>query len=295
MGTSDGTARAVADFVDGIGNLPTPPEVFSQIVKAVDNPYSSAYSVAKLMSEDPGMSASVLRVTNSAFYSLATPVTSVKQAVVVIGLDAVKSLVVSASIVDMFKGDQVGRDFQDTFWRHSLAAAFGARTLLRSIRPTDIAACERAFTGGLLHDIGKMALYLHNPAAYQAVAKQAQAGIEQELEAERKAFGFDHAQVGCALTLKWNLPEDLSLAIGHHHDPLTLQEGHLLVDVLHVADALSYHLLADGGEDFAAPAIKPGVFDRSGLKLENVGQHLEALKTEYLNAETFLSLVHGDA
>jgi putative nucleotidyltransferase with HDIG domain len=241
------------------------------------------------------MSASVLRVSNSAYYALTAPVTSVQQAVVVIGPDAVKALVVSASLVEMFKGDRVGRDFQDTFWRHSLAAAFAARRLLCSICPTDVAACELAFTGGLLHDIGKMALYWHNPAAYQAVTKQARAGIEHELGVERKAFGFDHAQVGCALTRKWNLPEELSLAIGHHHDPLTLEDPHRLVDVLHVADALSYHLLADGEEEFVAPALKTEVFDRSGLKLEDVGRHMEELKSEYFNAGTLLCLVRSDA
>jgi len=237
----------------------------------------------------------VLRVTNSSFYSLATPVTSVKQAVVVIGMDAVKSLVVSASMFDMFRDDKLGLDFHDTFWRHSLAAAFGARMLLRSLRPRDIATSELAFTAGLLHDIGKMALYIHDPAAYVEASKQGQAGLEQELEAERAAFGFAHPQVGCALALKWRLPDDLALAIGHHHEPLSIEDPTNLVDVLHVADALSYHLLSEGRDDVSAPAMKPGVFDRSGLKLEDVSRHMEALKAEYFNAETFMRMVRGDA
>ena len=295
MSTQEIASQAMVNFVDRIGNLPTPPAVFSQIFKTVDDPDSSAYNVAKLISEDPGMSASVLRVTNSSFYSLATPATSVKQAVVVIGMDAVKSLVVSASMFDMFRDDKLGNDFHDTFWRHSLAAAFGARMLLRRLRPNDIATSELAFTGGLLHDIGKMALYIHDPAVYVEVAKQAAKGIEHEIEAERAAFGFDHAQVGCALTLKWRLPKELALAIGHHHNPLAIEDPTNLVDVMHVADALSYHLVAEGQVDLAAPAMKPGVFDRSGLKLEDVGQHLEALKAEYFAAETFLSMVRGDS
>lgn len=295
MNVQDIASQPVLDFIDRIGNLPTPPAVFSQIVKAVDDPDSSAYSVAKLIAEDPGMSASVLRVTNSSFYSLATPATSVKQAVVVIGMDAVKSLVVSASMFDMFRDDKLGYDFHDSFWRHSLAAAFGARMLLRWLRPRDIATCELAFTGGLLHDIGKMALYLHDPAVYVEVYRKTTTGIDHEIDAERAAFGFDHAQIGSALTLKWRLPEELALAIAHHHDPLAIEDKTNLVDVIHIADALSYHLVSEGRDDLAAPAMKPGIFDRSGLKLEDVGQHLESLKKEYFAAETFLSMVRGDA
>jgi putative nucleotidyltransferase with HDIG domain len=287
--------QAVVDFVLGIGNLPTPPVVFSQIVRTVDDPDSSAYSVAKLISEDPGMAAAVLRMTNSSFYALNSPVTSVKQAVVVIGLDAVKSLVVSASMLNMFKAEATGEEFQEKFWRHSLATAFGARMLMRAVRPADIALAELAFTGGLLHDIGKMALCLHAPDVFREITVQLREGCERELELERSAFGFDHAAVGGALTRRWNLPQELSSAIAHHHAPMSIDDPLALVDILHVADALSHHALSEPGAELTAPAIEPAVFARSGLRLEDVGGHVEGLKKEYVNAETFLGLVRSGA
>jgi HD-like signal output (HDOD) protein len=127
------------------------------------------------------------------------------------------------------------------------------------------------------------------------VTRRAEDKLEDELDAERELFGFDHAEVGAALMIKWNLPKELALAIGHHHDPLAMEDPGHLVDALHLADALAYHLLAAGQADGVAPAIQPAVFDRSGLKLEDLGRYMEGLKTEYYGAETFLSLVRtGD-
>ena len=116
METQDPALSAAQDLIDGIRNLPTPPLVFTQIIKVVNDPDTSAYDVASILSEDPAMAAKVLKITNSAYYGLAGTVTSVKQAIVIIGLNGVKSLVVSASVIDMFKGDRVGQEFQDRFW-----------------------------------------------------------------------------------------------------------------------------------------------------------------------------------
>ena len=95
----------VKQVVSNIRNLPTPPIVFQQIQKVLDDPNVSATQIAKILSEDPAMSVKVLKLTNSAFYGLSREVESVKQAVVIVGLEAVRNLVLSASVFDMFKGE----------------------------------------------------------------------------------------------------------------------------------------------------------------------------------------------
>lgn len=286
--------RATA-LIEDIRDLPTPPLVFTQIVKVVDDPDTSAYEVAAIIAEDPAMSAKVLRITNSAFYGLSGTVTSVKQAVVIIGLNGVKSLVVSTSVIDMFKGDRVGREFQDLFWRHSLAAAFGCRMLMRTLRPGDFGASELAFSTGLLHDIGKMAMYMTSPEACQRIFA-AQSAPEEELRSELEVFGCTHLEVGAQLTKKWNLPADLSAAIAHHQAPMKHDDSSShLTDVLHVADALAYHLLANGVQEVTAPRIDPSVFERSGLRLESATEYMDMMKSEYLQAETFLNMARGAA
>jgi HD-like signal output (HDOD) protein len=282
-------------MIDGVEHLPTPPLVFTQICKVVNNPNTSAYDVAAILSEDPAMSAKVLKITNSAFYGLSGTVTSVKHAIVIIGLEGLKSLVISTSLIDMFKGDRVGREFQDHFWRHSLVAAFGSRVLMRAISPNEFSLSELAFSAGLLHDIGKMVMYLQSPSSCQEVIKRGGEGGDVELAAERELFGFDHAAVGGALTERWRMPADICRAISFHHEPLGCDDPLHLVDAVHVADALAYHTLNKDSENFSAPRIETGVFERSGLSIESITQYMDTLKNEYVKAETFLKMARGEA
>lgn len=113
--------------VSSIRNLPTPPIVFTQIQKVLNKETASAGDVANILAEDPSMSAKVLKLTNSAFYGLAREIDSVKQAVVIVGMDAIKNLVLSASVLEMFKGNSLSQEFQEKFWRHSLATGQGSR------------------------------------------------------------------------------------------------------------------------------------------------------------------------
>lgn len=288
------TAEA-ASLIEGVRDLPTPPLVFTQIMKVVDDPETSAYEIAGIVSEDPAISAKVLRITNSAFYGLSGTVTSIKQAVVIVGLVGIKDLVVSTSVIDMFKGDAVGKQFQELFWRHSLVSAFGCRMLAREIAPGDISLGEVAFTTGLLHDIGKMVMYLESPEKSRKVLEVAHLGPRAELKLETELFGCDHTEVGRMITQRWKLPDLLCTAIAHHHSPLACEVSVQLVDVVHVADALAYHLFADETEGPVAPAIEPAVFERSGFKLEKVTDYLEAMRAEYMQAETFLKMARGES
>lgn len=282
-------------LIEGVRDLPTPPLVFNQIMKVVDDPETSAYDVAGIISEDPGMSAKVLRITNSAFYGLSGTVTSIKQAVVIVGLNGIKDLVVSTSVIDMFKGDQVGKEFQELFWRHSLVSAFGCRMLARVVASADISLGELAFTTGLLHDIGKMVMYLQSPEHCQQVLAVASQGPRAELEREQALYGCDHAEVGRLLTEHWKLPAELCEAIAHHHRPLDYVGPSSLVDVVHVADSLAYHLFASESNESAAPGIEPAIFDRSGFDLEKVAEYMDDMRTEYMQAETFLKMARGAA
>jgi putative nucleotidyltransferase with HDIG domain len=295
MTTASSVGEKAGALIEGVRDLPTPPLVFTQIVNVVDDPDTSAYEVAAIIAEDPAMSAKVLRITNSAFYGLSGTVNSVKQAVVIIGLNGVKSLVISTSVIDMFKGDQIGREFQDLFWRHSLVTAFGSRMLMRILKPGEFGTSELAFSTGLLHDIGKLVMYLQDPDACRLIQEQCATQPILELSAERETFGCTHADVGDKITAKWNLPSELSKAISYHHEPLEYDDPTHLTDVVHVADALAYHALSDGSIEVSAPGIAPEVFGRSGMKLEAAGEYLEMLKAEYIQAETFLNMARGAA
>jgi len=199
----------VMDIISGIDNLPTPPVVFSRINDAITNPNASAYQIAAIISEDPAMSAKILRMSNSAFYGCRTEITSVKQAIVTVGLEAIRSLVLSTSVLGAFKGQAHLAKFQEEFWRHSLSVATACKVLTRMLSSEWIQNIDKGFSAGLLHDIGKLVMVAYLPDEWEKV---------QEVRKNANLFGmlwpftiFPTALPWRALWLLWYMPETFSL------------------------------------------------------------------------------------
>ena len=202
-----GIDNKAKQVVSNIRNLPTPPIVFHQIQKVINDPMVSAGRIAGILQEDPAMSVKVLKLTNSAFYGLSREIESVKQAVVIVGLEAIKNLVLSASVLDMFKGKDIDQDFQDKFWRHSLAVGFCARLLARRAKARGMIDPDSAFSGGLLHDIGKVILCCFLPKEHTAIKEARETNAEMEsFLLEEQVIGYNHCQIGDVLAKQWKLP-----------------------------------------------------------------------------------------
>ncbi len=155
-------------IVDKIQNLPTPPIVFTQITKVINNPDTSAYEIGAIISEDPALTAKVLKLTNSSFYGIPRTITNVKQAIVILGLEAIKSLVISASVFDTFsKNKSLDTEYLENFWRHSLSVAFMSKIIARMKKLPSLQEAEIAFSGGLLHDLGKLIIISHSRLSYK--------------------------------------------------------------------------------------------------------------------------------
>ena len=286
----------VRQVVGNIRNLPTPPIVFTQIQKTINRENTSAADVAKILSEDPSMSAKVLKLTNSAFYGMTREVESVKQAVLIIGFEAVKNLVLSASVLGMFKGKEMNPEFQDRFWRHSLATALCARSIARIAKSRFSHDPEAAFSVGLLHDIGKLVMNCFLSEDYAKVQSALVTNLETtDAQIEYAIFGFSHTHVGAALATNWNLPVSFVTAIAEHHSPRRrLREDGVeepaIAFVLALANCLAKRCFAD---DYANRIIEPpdsGSLDYLGLTPLGCLQIQENLKEEYQRAETFLSM-----
>ena len=233
--------------ISRIHNLPTPAVVLNQITKVINNPNTSAYDVAAIISEDPAISAKVLKLTNSAFYGIPRTVTNIKQAIVILGLDAVKSLVLSASVFDMFARNQIDKEYQESFWRHSLACAFAARIVARSFKTKTLLEGEISFSAGLLHDIGKLVICAFMPQEHKAITEIMEKENLQTHQAEDRVFGFNHAHIGGLLAENWHLPKNLHNAIRFHHNPGDSKENKEQNYIIHFANYLSK--LADRNED----------------------------------------------
>jgi len=287
--------KAIKLIVAKIHNLPTPPIVFMQITKVVNNPNTSAYDIASIISEDPALTAKVLKLTNSSFYGISGTITNVKQAIVILGLEAVKSLVISASVFESFsKNTKLDTEYLERFWRHSLSVAFMAKILCRVKKIGSIQMTEQSFSAGLLHDIGKLIIISHLPQEHLRIAELLKHHPDlTEDEAEKKALEFTHADIGSYLATRWNLPDSIVAAIQNHHDPDMVMSNKETA-IIHLADYLAHKM----------KNIEKGIKDNEGRFHETAWatlgldpgsefQFIEMLREEYAKAETFIKMAQA--
>ncbi|UCE67825.1 MAG: HDOD domain-containing protein [Candidatus Zixiibacteriota bacterium] len=293
--TAETTEKKLKIIVDKIHNLPTPPIVFTQITKVINNPDTSAYEIGGIIAEDPALTAKVLKLTNSSFYGIPRTITNVKQAIVILGLDAIKSLVISASVFDAFsKNKALDTEYLENFWRHSLSVAFMAKIISRFRKTSNLQEAEIAFSGGLLHDIGKLILISHLPDEYLKIkALQEKESSMSEIDIESSVLQFNHAHLGSYMAGKWNLPEEICDAIMNHHSKKALPNG-ILAAVIHLADYLAHkNELYDGKKIERKNPFYESVWTTLGMDISSTDQMLEMLRSEYAKAETFLKMAQG--
>ncbi len=283
-------------IIGKVHNLPTPPVVFEQVSRVINDPNTSAYDVARIISEDPALTAKILKLTNSSFYGIPRTVTNVMQAIVILGLEVVKSLVISASVFEMFsKKHKFDTQFIEQFWRHSLAAAFMARIIGRKGELPQVAEAEMSFSAGLLHDIGKLVIASELAESHQAIRAILETNREISVyEAEERVLGFSHAEIGAYLANKWNLPKRLCEAIGNHHSAEAVGSQKQTA-LIHLSNHLGHRMEEQGN----LPRNTSPFFDSAWGMLDLSPGHeaglLGLLQDDYLKAETFLNIARGAA
>ncbi|MEW5701229.1 MAG: HDOD domain-containing protein [Candidatus Zixiibacteriota bacterium] len=276
-------------------SLPTPPLVLSQLNRVLNDPAASAYDIAAVVAEDPGLATMVLRIANSAYYGLPKPTASVRQAIVILGMAVVRTLVLSASMAEVFARCQDEPEMQDQFWRHSLATASAARVLCGTHADGwAVTQSEEAFTAGLLHDIGKMILICHMPEERRRIRTHPDYGHLTDRQVEAAVLGWDHAAIGALLAERWRLPWVLASAIAHHHDlAVDGAEETRLAHAIHVADYLAHRLGDSDHRPSPAPDLDWHVASAFGIDRVNIDEFVERARLEYGRAGTFLQLVRG--
>jgi len=203
-------------IISDVKELPTLPQVAITLMDLLDDPNTGAPEINRVMARDPALASKILKLVNSAYYGLSNRVSSLNQAIVILGFKTVKSVALSASVMGLFKGPaDAGLFDKAVFWKHSIACACVARLVARKQKGLDP---ETAFSGGLLHDIGKLVLDHYVPADVEEIVKRAELDKSSFLDAERKILDTDHAEIGRWVTEKWGLPKELVSAIGYHHD-----------------------------------------------------------------------------
>ncbi|MBU0509499.1 HDOD domain-containing protein [bacterium] len=220
-----------------VKTLPTLPDVAVRLLETSDDPNVSTREIAAIVGGDMALASRVLKLVNSPFFGMSREVTSVQQALVIIGMANLRSMVLSSALVDLFDKEGAVGDFnRREFWKHSVAVAIAARALAKHTRVVDT---EIAFTAGLLHDMGKVVVdrYLH-PEFVRIVELLEDEDVPMT-EAEMEVLGVNHAELGQHLAGRWNLPEILQEAVGFHHGPREATKHAPLAALVMTADAIA--------------------------------------------------------
>jgi HD-like signal output (HDOD) protein len=225
-----------AEIINQTVEIATLPEVTLRIIDVVQDPRSTAHDLHKIVSNDPALSARVLRVVNSAFYGLPGQIGSIDRAIMMLGLNAVKNIAIAASLAKMFKKGTCCDDFTGKdLWTHSVAVGATNKLITNAI---GLALPDEAFLAGLIHDLGLVAIMQSQSAKLPEIVQQTKAGIPFR-KAEEQVLGTNHQEIGMALAARWKFPRSFQYVTGYHHNPRELaRENRLLAMVTYVSDVL---------------------------------------------------------
>lgn len=243
--TTPAAALDVASVRQRVAGLPALPAAVSSLMRLLEDQRISVEQCAEQLGRDQALTARTLRIANSTFYGVSGRVGSIHDAINLIGLRALRSVVTTAAVSMQFSPPTCEGFGFNGFWRHSMATACAARGIAAALRLDD----EIAYTAGLLHDVGRLALAAHFPRPCAAVLQATREPGASAGAIERSLLGLDHAAVGAAVAEHWHFPAAVIDAIAHHHAPHDGGETVSVNDVVHVADALAHAL--DLGSDSA--------------------------------------------
>jgi putative nucleotidyltransferase with HDIG domain len=243
-----------------IHNLPSLPTVVMELLASMDQDDVNIDALSQKITQDQALTAKTLRLANSSFYGMANQVTTIHEAIVILGFRTVRSLATTAALIGSFAG-RTHTSFNVTpFWRHAIAAAVCARELAGHLNLNP----EYAYTAGLLHDIGRLVLVTQFQPNYEATMAYRVEHDCSLLEAEHAVLGIDHAVVGDVLTRHWKFPEAMQQAVARHHAPLTQGMQALSLLIL-AADAIAHALDLSGDMDDLVPTVPAGLWKELGL------------------------------
>jgi len=214
-----------------------------KVLETCNDPRASANDLQRIISLDPVLTARVLKLINSAYYSPGVPITSLARAIVMLGLNTAKNLALSFAVIENLRSNGSFPVFSpDEFWTHSLCVGVIAKSLAASKGDTP-QGLEAFFVAGLLHDLGKIPLNRLFPDEYHRAWETAEKDQDTLRHSETKLLGMDHCTVGCMIAKKWRLGSPLVETLSHHHNPADSSEiDRDFVFIVALANQFANHL-----------------------------------------------------
>lgn len=246
------------EVLGAIHKLPSLPAVVLELLASLDQEEINIDDLSKKVACDQGLTARTLKVANSSFYGMPKQISSVSEAIAVLGFQNVRNLVTTTALISgLTSGKHTGFPML-SFWRHSIATAACARAIAaaRNVHK------DYAYTTGLLHDIGRLVLATQFADAYEVAMAHRTKNDCHVMESEREVLGLDHALVGEALAKHWKFPLVMQQAVANHHQPDGKDE---MAQVIHMADAVAHALGLSHDDDDLVPPVSSAAWSALGL------------------------------
>lgn len=276
----------VEKVLGSLDKLPTLPVIYTKLLHLLPSPDTTIHVISNIIAEDQVIAAKVLRFVNSAFYGFPQRIGSLQRAIVILGFNAIKNLVLATSVWDLFQKIQADHPFnKESFWKHSVGCAVASRVLAEA---ADLKNPEDVFTGGLLHDIGKVVQAGYFTDQFNRVIDLIDRTGLPMVEAEKRVFGFDHTQIGTAIATRWRFPQDTVNMIALHHlsnGTTGLNKG---VAAVHIGNILAMALRLGYSGEKLVPFVHEKAWETLGLGIGSLELAMEKVVRLYNENITIL-------
>jgi putative nucleotidyltransferase with HDIG domain len=254
-------------LVHHVENLPALPDTTVKVIRLADDPNASVREIGQIIAMDMAFTSRVLTIANSAYYGMSRSISTVNEAVLVLGMTALRNLAVAAATYETLNKEMAGYCLPaGQLWKHSVECAVAAQIIAKQ---TGKVKMDEAFVAGLLHDVGKVILNLYVGPQFEAIRALSELDDMPFYMAERMVLGFDHAEVGAKIAEKWNLPAMHCAAIAGHHSAELGELAPALSAVVHVANVICKGQSITSELD--NPQIMPNANAMDELGLDDVG------------------------
>ena len=263
------TLPSLEEAVAMTSTVCSPPLIYQRLTEAINHPRSSIKDIGRIISEDQGLTARLLRLANSPMFGYFSKVDSIDKALTIIGTRQVRDLALAVSVMAGFTGIPTELLSVASFWRHSVACGIFSRNLAVYLREPNV---ERYFVAGILHDIGQLVLCTSlAKVASELIHDSRQAG-DVFWTTEGRVLGYDHAELGSELLRSWKIPPNIIEPVARHHAPQLARKYPRETAVVHLADILCHALELGASCEWCVPPLDAPAWEQLGLPVSVLGQ-----------------------
>lgn len=279
------TVESIVDQTRTVYSLPL---FYARLNEAINHPRSSISDIVKIIIDDQGLSARILRLANSPLFGCYSKVDSITKSVTIIGTQQLRDLALASSVIKVFKGIPEDLLSMTSFWQHSISCGIVARCLATYLRENNV---ERFFVSGVLHDIGQLVMCTIIPEMVREIRDKSVRLDKLYYKAEFDMLQFNHSQVGGALLKTWKIPASITETVACHHAPSLAKQFPLEAAVIHLADIICHSMEFGRSAEWCVPKLDEKAWERLNLPVSMLSTILK--QSEPMIQETFSILSEG--